>query len=109
VASRRLNRISTPQAPTGGTAFLTRGINILKPELVALKRLRPGGSLATPYARAIAASENELAALHSTLQGLKTGDDPVVAIKTLQQELLPLEQRADEAWSAVGVSSCAVT
>jgi hypothetical protein len=107
--ARRLDGIPTPQLPTAGATFLTRGIAALRPELVALKRLRPDGDLAKPFGQAIDATEKELAALESTVKGLKTGNDPVVAIKTLQQQLLPLEQRAVAAWTAVGVPSCAAT
>jgi hypothetical protein len=106
-ATRSLNRIPTPQLPSGGAAFLRRGIGVLKPELAALDRLHPGGGLASSYARARNATHAELAALESTLKGLKAGNDPVVAIKTLQQQLLPLEQRAAAAWAAVGVAACA--
>lgn len=107
VAVRRLNRIPTPQMPTAGAVFLKRGIAALEPELAALGRLRPGGDLAKSYTRALDATRAELAALRSTVNGLKAGNDPVVAIKTLQQQLLVLEQRAASAWAAVGVPACA--
>lgn len=107
VATRSLNRIPTPQLPAGGAPFLRHGISVLKPELAALDRLHPGGSLDTSYVRARDVTHEELAALESTLKGLKAGDDPVVAIKTLQHHLLPLERRAAAAWAAVGVPACA--
>jgi len=106
-ATRTLNRIPTPQLPSGGATFLRRGIGALKPELAALDRLHPGGGLAGNYVRARNATRQELAALQSTLKGLKAGNDPVVAIKRLQQQLLPLEQRAAASWAAVGVPVCA--
>jgi len=106
-ATRTLNRIPTPQLPSGGAAFLRRGISVLKPELAVLDRLHPGGGLAGSYALARNATRQELAALESTLKGLKAGNDPVVAIKTLQQQLIPLEQRATASWAAVGVPACA--
>jgi hypothetical protein len=106
-ATRTLNRIPTPALPSGGAAFLRRGISALKPELAALDRLHPGGGLAGTYARARKASRQELAALQSTLKGLEAGNDPVVAIKTLQQQLIPLEQRAATSWASVGVAACA--
>jgi hypothetical protein len=106
-ATRRLNRIPTPQLPSGGAAFLRRGTSVLKPELAALDRLHPGGGLAGAYARARNATRQELASLQSTLKGLEAGNDPVVAIKTLQQQLIGLEQRAASSWAAVGVAACA--
>jgi hypothetical protein len=36
------------------------------------------------YARALAATKQELRALESAVKGLKAGNDPVVAIKTLR-------------------------
>jgi hypothetical protein len=107
VATRGLDRIPTPRLPAGGAAFLRRGITVLKPELAALQLLHPGGGLAESYARARNLTHRELGALESTLNGLKAGNDPVVAIKTLQQELLPLERRAAAAWAAAGVPACA--
>lgn len=109
VAVPRLNRIPEPQMPTAGTVFLKRGIAVFKPEVAALERLRPGGDLAKSYTRALDATRAELAALQSTVNGLKAGNDPVVAIKTLQQQLRVLEQRTASAWAAVGVPACAGT
>jgi hypothetical protein len=106
-ATRALNRIPTPQLPSGGAAFLRRGVSVLKSELAALDRLHPGGGLAGAYARARNASRHELAALQSSLKGLEAGNDSVVAIKTLQQQLVGLEQRAAASWAAVGVPACA--
>jgi hypothetical protein len=107
VATRTLNLIPTPQLPAGGAAFLRRGISVLKPELAALDRLHPGGSLADSYARALNANHRELGALDSTLKRLTAGADPVAAIKRLQRQLIPLEQRAAVSWAAVGVAACA--
>jgi hypothetical protein len=48
-----------------------------------------------------------LALLRSALRGLKAGNDPVVAIKTLQDELGPAEDAAGHAWQEVDVPACA--
>lgn len=108
-ARRALAAVRTPRSPAGGAAFLSRGIRVLEPELTALERLHPGGDQASSYARARDATRQELSALQSTLKGVKAGNDPVVAIKTLQQQLLPLERRAATAWAATGVLACAAT
>ena len=52
------------------------------------------------------AMQGELAALRSSLKGLRAGNDPVVAIKTLQQQLIALEQRANGAWRTLKVPAC---
>jgi hypothetical protein len=101
------NRIPTPDLPSAGVRFLSRGIATLAPELAALTRLRPGGDAAKVYSSALAASRQELGALRFTLRGLHAGNDPVVAIKTLQQRLAPLESQANDAWGALGIEACA--
>lgn len=106
-AARRLSRIPAPRTPSATEAFLRRGVSVLEPELTALDRLSPGPNLAPHYQRARTATHREVDALRSTITGLKAGNDPTVAIKTLQQKLRPLERRAYVAWHAVGVPACA--
>jgi hypothetical protein len=106
LAAARTNRIATPTMPTQEAAFLRRGITALSPELIALGRLRAPGDRADDYRDAVEATGAEVAALRSTLKGLKDGNDPVLAIKTLQQQLAPTEARADSAWSALGLPAC---
>lgn len=105
-ASRRTARIPTPDEPAGGTAFISHGLAALAPELAALQRLRAPSDMADDYRRALDATSAELAALRSTLKGLKAGNDPVVAIKTLQQQLTPVEAKAGAAWTALELPAC---
>ena len=84
-----------------------RGISALAPELKALARLQPGGDAARIYAGAVTDGREELQALRFTVKGLRAGNDPVVAIKTLQQTLTPPESRADDAWGSLGIEACA--
>lgn len=109
VATQRLNAIPTPEIPSQGSSFLRRGIAALKPEIAGLAALHPTGELATHLHRAQAATERELKVLQSTLKGLKTGNDPIVAFKTLETQLAPLERQAGQAWRAFGVPACAGT
>ena len=106
-AARRLSQIPAPRTPSAAEAFLRRGVSALEPELTALDRLSPGPDLAAHYERARATTHREVDALRSTISGLKAGNDPAVAIKSLQQQLRPLERRAHVAWHAVGVPACA--
>ncbi len=105
-ATQHLNDIPTPQLPSGGTAFLRRGVSALRPELTALSTMHPTGALGGDYRNALNATEQELKALQSALDGLKAGNDPIVAMKTLQTQLAPLERQASAAWRAVGVPAC---
>ncbi len=108
-AGRRLERIPTPKDPSQGASFLRRGIAAIEPELTAMARMRPPNEAARQYGRAQTAARKELAALRSALNGLEAGNDPAVAMKTLQEKLAPVERRASEAWRALGVPACALT
>jgi hypothetical protein len=109
VAAERLNRIPTPQVPSDLTAFLRRGIAALNLELAALSAMHPSGELGVHFRAARTATELELKVLQSSLKGLKAGNDPIVAVKTLQAQLAPLEKHAGAAWRALGVPACADT
>jgi hypothetical protein len=106
LATRRTDRITTPTTPGQGAAFLSRGITALSPELKALKRLSAPGDMGGDYRDAVDATGAELVALRSTLKGLRAGNDPVVAIKTLQRELKPAEARASSAWTTLELPAC---
>ncbi|MGH2892567.1 MAG: hypothetical protein ACRDPM_04760 [Solirubrobacteraceae bacterium] len=109
VAAQRLNSIPTPQVPAQGASFLRRGIAALRPELTALSAMHPSGDLGVHFRKALDATEQELKVLQSSLKGLKAGNDPIVAIKTLESQLAPLEKQASAAWRALGVAGCADT
>ncbi len=108
-ATQRLDAIPNPKLPSDGAAFLRRGVAGLRPELTALAALHPDGTLGEQFSRARTTTEQELAALESSLKGLKTGNDAVVAIKTLQAQLVPLERRATAAWLALKIPACVDT
>ncbi len=107
LAHQRAEKIPTPSTPAGGAGFLSRGITALAPAQATLESLRPPGDLAGAYRTAVGFSGKRLAALRFTLADLKVGDDPVVAIKSLQEKLAPLEARGDAAWRSLGIPACA--
>ncbi len=104
--ARQTDAIATPAAPDQGERYLSLGADALAPELRALGRLRPSSEMAERYRSALIADSRELRALRFTVRGLRAGDDPVVEIKTLQQQLAPLEARADGAWASLGMPAC---
>jgi hypothetical protein len=106
LATQRTDRITTPTMPTQEASFVSRGIAAMTPEVTALRRLRAPGGMADDYRDAVEATGAELTALRSTRKGLKAGNDPVVAIKTLQQQLAPAEMKASIAWSALELPAC---
>jgi hypothetical protein len=101
-ATRRAATIALPEVPSAGRRFLSRGIAVLAPEVTELRELKATGT----FRNAVTATSAELAALRFTLKGLRAGNDAVVAIKTLQQELLPLETKANRAWQTLGIRAC---
>jgi hypothetical protein len=109
VAAQRLAAVPTPRLPSDGAAFLHGGIAALQSELAALAALHPEGELGKQFDRARKATQQELSTLRSALKGLKAGNDPTVALKTLQAQLLPLEKRATAAWLALKIPACVDT
>jgi hypothetical protein len=105
-AQRASQSIAAPTDPAQGEAFLQHGIAALAQPVTALHRLKPSSDLQDDYAKALSATDHELALLRSALRGLKAGNDPVVAIKTLQDELGPAEDAAGSAWREVHVPAC---
>jgi hypothetical protein len=105
-ARKQTNLIATPTSPAGGAAFLSQGLAVLGPELAVLRKLRPPRDLAQVYSTAVGAFSQKVAALRETANTLKGGGDPVIAMKTLQQQLAPLESDEDGAWRALEIPSC---
>jgi hypothetical protein len=105
-AQRSSESIAAPTDPANGEDFLRRGIAALAPPVAALHRLKPSSDLQDAYAAALRATDHELALLRSARRGLTAGNDPVVAIKTLQDELGPAEDAAGRAWHEVDVPAC---
>ena len=105
-AQRSSASIAAPTDPAKGQPFLQRGIAALAPQVTALHRLKPSDELQDSYAAALRATDRELALVRSALRGLKAGNDPIVAIKTLQDKLGPAEDAAGRAWHEVDVPAC---
>jgi hypothetical protein len=105
-ASRRANRIPTPTDPADGSAFLKSGITALQPEVIALKALRPPHDVADVYEASVRGVAQQLSMLELTLRHLRGGQDPVVAIKTLQEHLAPIEASADSGWQTLEIPAC---
>jgi hypothetical protein len=100
--ARRTGRIATPTSPNDAATFLNRGITAIDREVVVLRAMHAGGTART----AVDGTAAELATLRFTLKGLQAENDPVVAIKTLQARLEPIEQRTNAAWRSLGIPAC---
>ncbi len=102
VTAHRTRKISTPASPIGAVAFLHGGIAAIGQEVVQLRAMDVSGTAKT----AVDGTAAELAALRFTLKGLQADNDPVVAIKTLEARLKPIERRTDAAWRSLDVPAC---
>jgi hypothetical protein len=98
--------IGAPTDPADGQLFLQRGVAALAPAVTALDGLRPSNDLQQDYTAAMRATDRELALLRRALRGLQAGNDPVVAVKTLEDELEPAEDAAAHAWREAEVPAC---
>jgi hypothetical protein len=105
-ADRQIGKIPTPGNESAGNAFLKQGVAALDPELNDLKALKPPADEAEVYQAAIKATSGQLDALHGAVSKLDQGADPVRTFRALQDQLGPLETDADNAWRALGVTSC---
>jgi hypothetical protein len=105
-AQRSSESIAAPTDPAKAEEFLRLGIAALAPPVAALHKLNASSDLEDQYEAALRATDRELALLRSARRGLTTGNDPVVAIKTLQHELGPAEDAAGRAWHEVDVPAC---
>jgi hypothetical protein len=105
-AGEQTGALGPPSNPAVAASFLSRGIAVLRPELRALRALRPPGSGAEAYAHALSAFAGEVNALATAIAGLRGGADPVLAIQSLQRRLAPLEAAADGAWRLLRIPAC---
>jgi hypothetical protein len=105
-ARRRADRIPTPSSPAQTSAYLEHGLAALRPELAALRRLRAPSDFAGEYREGLDALGAEVVALRVAVTRLAAGDDAVVAIRTLQQQLAPDEAQTRRMWSALELPSC---
>jgi hypothetical protein len=105
-ASRLTDRIATPTSPAGTQPFLERGIAALTPELAGLRSLRPSSDVADVYNAAVKSLAQQLTYLKDARHDLKSGEDPVIALKTLQQELAPVASQENGGWDALQIPAC---
>ncbi len=104
--NRKASAISSPSSPDGVPAFLAKGTAVFSVELRRLRALHPPKDLKDVYDASITAFAKKLDELELTARRIRAGQDPVVAMKTLQEHLAPLESDEDHAWSALQVSAC---
>jgi hypothetical protein len=106
LASARAQGIPTPTLPVQANTFLKRGVAVLAPELMALIKLRPGAEASPTYTTALQAFRRELAMVKDTAESLRRGGDPVIAVKTLERQLAPLQARENAAWESLQIPAC---
>lgn len=105
-AARRTDRIAAPASPGQTQAFLKRGIASLTPELTQLRALRPPGEVSDVYRATVQDFAQQLGDLRIAMHDLGSGEDPVIALKTLQHRLAPLESDENGGWQALQLPAC---
>jgi hypothetical protein len=85
---------------------LKHGIAVLRPELAGLRGLHPPNDAADVYSASLTAFANKLGALDTTVREIGGGADPVLAMKSLQGQLAPLESQEDGGWQALEIPAC---
>jgi hypothetical protein len=106
LAAAQTGRIPTPARPEDSALFLKRGIAVMTGELAQLRALRPPSDVADVYAVSISSFAQKLEYLNKTVHALAGGEDPVIAMRTLQQNLAPVEKDEDGAWRALEIDAC---
>jgi hypothetical protein len=105
-AGRQVSSIALPASPVGGAAFVNRGAALLEVELRRLRALQPPSDQSGDYEAATGELARVITALRRGGRELESGD-PVIAIRKVQNRLLPLEARMARAWNDLGISACA--
>ncbi len=102
----RLDRIPTPASPAQAEAFLTRGLAALRSELTQLQALQPPNEDAAVYRATLTSFSRQLSYLRDAIDDLRRGEDPLVALKTLQHEISSLQSQENAGWQALGIPAC---
>jgi hypothetical protein len=106
IAREQTDRIAAPSSPAGAAAFLNQGLAVLQPELKALRQLHPSGDLGEVYKTAITAFAQKVDAVRTAATALAGNGDPVTTMKSLEQQLAPLEEEENGAWQALEIPAC---
>jgi hypothetical protein len=106
LAGSQTARIPAPNSPGDSSAYLKRGIAVLQPELVGLRRLHPPSDVADVYANTVNTFSQKLSYLESTVQRLDGGAEPIAAMRALQRKIGPLESQENGGWDALELPAC---
>jgi len=71
-----------------------------------LRALRAPSDVADVYAVSTESFAKKLRYLKDTVRDLAHGEDPVIAMQTLEQDLAPVEKQEDGAWQALQIRAC---
>jgi hypothetical protein len=81
-------------------------VSVLAPELARLRTLHPPGDAADVYTATLSSLEKKIAEMKNTARAITRGDDPVKALRALQQRLGPLESQENGGWQALQLPAC---
>jgi hypothetical protein len=106
LAAQQTERIPTPSDPAGSVLYLKRGLAVMAPELEQLRKLRPPDDVADVYRVSLTSFSKKLGYMRDTTRDLARGEDPVIAMRTLQQDLAPIENQENGAWQTLQITAC---
>lgn len=106
-AAAQTARIPSPSGPDETALYLKRGIAVMKPELEQLRALRPPGDVADVYRVSMTTFARKLEYLNAAVHDLAGGEDPIIAMRTLEKNLAPVQSQEDGAWQALQIAACA--
>ncbi len=105
-ASTSLARVGDPASPAQAGRFLQRGVLILTPELAQLRTLHASGRAGQELDAAVQAFERKLTQVQDAERALGGGEDPLIAFRTLQQQIAPTVAEENRHWQALGIPDC---
>ncbi|HUO73096.1 MAG TPA: hypothetical protein VMU39_20175 [Solirubrobacteraceae bacterium] len=106
LATLQTDRIPTPTDPSDSALYLQRGIAVMDGELAQLRKLHAPDDVADVYTVSINSFAKKLSYMRDTVHDLAKGEDPVLAVRTLQQDLEPVEAQENGAWRTLQINAC---
>ncbi|HEY4281063.1 MAG TPA: hypothetical protein VGM91_22815 [Conexibacter sp.] len=105
-ANGAIDRVTVPNAPTGGERFLAQGLIRLRPANARLRLLKAPDELRADYERAVTTNAREIDLITATGRAIAGGADVIDSYRALERSLAPLVNDENDAWQALRVPAC---
>ena len=104
---KSLNAIPKPSKPSGYYAYFVKATNASDALLVKVAAVKPPKSLQAVVATALTKQLTFEKALHTLASKLKSSSNPQKTVMAAQSKLDKLNNQANAAWRAAGLTKCA--